>query len=76
MIVSIELGKGRINDVEIVVDDKEDKLFTFKKTEKNEYKVNLTDFNNEAKKIKVRVVRYDNATGEALYSPWVEGEVK
>ena len=52
------------------------KNYKVKKTEKNEYKVNLTDFNNEAKKIKVRVVRYDNATGEALYSPWVEGEVK
>ena len=76
LVVSIELGKGRINEVEIVVDDKEDKPFTFKKTEKNEYKVNLTEFNNEAKKIKVRVVRYDNTIGEALYSPWVEGEVE
>ena len=75
LMVSIETGKGRVNEVEIIVDDKDDKPFTFKKTEKNEYKVNLTDFNNKASKIKVRVVRHDNTTGEALYSSWVEGEV-
>ena len=75
LVVSIDIGKDRINDVEIIVDDKEDKPFIFRKNDKNEYKVNLTEFNNEAKIIKVRVVKYDNVTGERLCSPWTEREV-
>ena len=75
LVVSIDIGKDRINDVEIIVDDKEDKPFIFRKNEKNEYKVNLAEFNNEAKTIKVRVAKYDNVTGERLCSPWTEREV-
>ena len=72
--ISIERGSGRINEVEVLINDKFSK--TFKKNDKDEYSIRLNEINEDIKNIKIRVVRYDNVTGEALYSPWVEGEVE